>query len=61
FRRKKDAEELSCGFEVYEENRIDLCPRFFSLLCDPVCTKGQKRKGNSENRMLLRGLYLPQV
>lgn len=34
---------------------------FFSLLCDPVCTKGQKRKGNSENRMLLRGLYLPQV
>lgn len=44
-----------------KKNRIDLCPRFFSLLCDPVCTKGQKRKGNSENRMLLRRLYLPRV
>ncbi len=34
---------------------------FSALLHDYICTRGQKGKGKSEGRMLLRRLYLPRV
>lgn len=37
------------------------CVLVFSACCVTLFAQKDKKKGNSENRMLLRGLYLPQV